>query len=140
MSDSNINDPLDADKTSEWKSLCADLQSQVQALRVLLLFVIGSLCLFFWREAGFNGSIAQQLEPQVLQASQIATALSKQGSSFEKQLQAIQGAVARLVDYGKTHPDYVAILNKHGISVPNPATPAAAPASPPATAPAAPKK
>lgn len=133
MSDSNLNNPSGPSEVSELKGLCAELQSQAHTLRVVLLLVVGSLCLFFWREASFHGHIAQQLEPQVMQASQIANALSKQGSSFDKQLQAIQGAVARLVDYGRTHPDYVPILSKYGVPVANPATPAVA-------APSAPKK
>ena len=87
-----------ATEVSQLKAEVAELQSQAHILRVVLLFVMGSLCLFFWREAGFNGVVAQQLQPQVMQASQYVEALNKQGSSMEKQLQAIQGAVSRLVD------------------------------------------
>jgi hypothetical protein len=133
MSDLNPINPSGPSEISELKGMCAELQSQVHTSRVVLLVVIGSLCLFFWREASFNGRIARQLEPQVLQANQIANALSKQGSSFDKQLQAIQAAVARLVEYGRTHPDYVSILNKHGVPVSNPAAPTD-------TVPAGPKK
>ncbi len=133
MSDSNLNSPSGASEVSELKGLCAELQSQAHTLRVVLLLVVGSLCLFFWREASFNGRIAQQMEPQVLQASQIANALSKQGSSFDKQVQAIQAAVARLVDYGRTHSDYVPILSKYGVPVTSPTPPVG-------TAPAVPKK
>jgi len=130
MTNSNLNNPAGDSELRELKHLCSELQSQAHILQVALLLVIGSLCLFFWREASFHGHLAQQLEPQVLQASQIANALSKQGSSFEKQVQALQAAVARLADYGKTHPDYVPILNKYGVPVTNPAPPAAAPAPP----------
>jgi len=133
MSDLNPINPSGPSEISELKAMCAELQSQAHTLRVVLLLVIGSLCLFFWREASFNGRIAQQLEPQVLQANQIANALSKQGSSFDKQFQAIQAAVARLVEYGRTHPDYVSILNKYGVPVSTTAAPAVA-------VPAAPKK
>lgn len=133
MSDLNINTPSGSSEVSDLKSLCSDLQSQMHTLRIVLLLVIGSLCLFFWREAGFNGHIADQLQPQVMQAGQLVEALNKQGSSMDKQLQALQGAVSRLVDYGRTHPDYVPILNKYGVPVTGP-SPAATPI------PAAPKK
>jgi hypothetical protein len=136
MSDSIINGPTGSSELSELKAQCAELQSQAHTLRVVLLYVIGALCLFFWREASFNGHIAAQMQPQVIQASQVVEALGKQGSSMEKQMQAIQGAVSRLVDYGRTHPDYVPILNKYGV----PVTPAAGSAAPATSAPPAPKK
>ncbi len=130
MSDSSVNNPAGDPELGEMKRLCTDLQAQANIFRIVLLLVLGSLCLFFWREAGYHGRLVQQLEPQVLQASQIANALSKQGSSFDKQVQALQAAVARLADYGKSHPDYVPILSKYGVPVTNPAPPAAAPATP----------
>jgi len=130
LSDTNSSN---ATEVSQLKAEVAELQSQAHMLRVVLLFVMGSLCLFFWREAGFNGVVAQQLQPQVMQASQYVEALNKQGSSMEKQLQAIQGAVSRLVDYGRAHPDYVPILTKYGI----PTTPASS--TPSSTSAPAPK-
>jgi len=123
MSDLNSNAPTASSEVSDLKQECADLQSQTHTLRIVLLFVLGALCLFFWREASFNGYLALQMQPQVLQAAQYAEALGKQGSSMEKQLQVIQAGVSRLVDYGRTHPDYVPILNKYGV----PVTPAPAP-------------
>ncbi|HEX5222687.1 MAG TPA: hypothetical protein VFZ59_24235 [Verrucomicrobiae bacterium] len=121
-------------EVSQLKAEIAELQSQAHLLRVVLLFVMASLCLYFWREAGFNGMAAQQMQPQVMQASQYIEALNKQGSSMEKQMQAIQSAVSRLVDYGRAHSDYVPLLTKYGI----PVTPASA-ATSPATSTAAPK-
>lgn len=138
MSDSISNSPSENSEASELKAQCAQLESQAHTLRVVLLFVIGSLCLFFWREANFYGHLAVQMQPQVMQASQFIEALNKQGSSMEKQLQAIQSAVSRLVDYGRTHPDYVPLLNKYGVPVP-PASASAAPSTA-APAPAAPRK
>jgi hypothetical protein len=128
MNDINADPSPASSELIELKSACADLQAQTHTLRIILLFVMGSLCLFFWREASFNGRIALQMQPQVMQAAQFIDTLNKQGTSIEKQLQALQGAVSRLVDYGRTHPDYVPILNKYGV----PVTPAAAaPAAPP---------
>jgi len=134
MSDLTDTSPSAAEG-SQLTAKVAELQSQAHILRVVLLFVIGSLCLFFWREAGFNGAAAQQMQAQVMQVSQYIEALNKQGSSMEKQLQTIQGAVSRLVDYGRAHPDYVPLLTKYGI----PIAPASPSTSPTASAPATPR-
>lgn len=132
MSDPTNTNSSNPSEATELKNQIVALQSETHVLRIVLLLVVGALCLFFWREAGYNSAVAQQMQPQVMQASQYAEALNKQGSSLDKQLQAIQGAVARLVEYGRTHPDYVPILNKHGIPVT-----AASPSSAPATSPPA---
>lgn len=130
MSDLNPIPSTDSSELSGLKRECADLQSQTHTLRILLLFVIGALCLFFWREAGYNGYLAGQMQPQVIQAVQYEEALRKQGTSMEKQLQIIQNGVSRLVEYGKTHPDYVPILTKYGIPLATTPATASAPASP----------
>jgi len=146
MSELNLNDPpalanppapSATSEVSELRSLCDALQAQTHTLRVVLLFVVAALSLFFWREAGYNGFAAQQMQPQVAQATQYVEFLNKQGSSYEKQLQGIQTAVTRLIEYGKAHPDYLPILAKYGVPVQT--APAAAPAKPVA-APVVPKK
>jgi len=130
MSDLNPTSPAESPELSALQAECADLQSQTHTLRIVLLFVIGALCLFFWREAGFNGYLARQMQPQVIQAAQYVEALHKQGTSLEKQLQVLQNGVSRLVDYGKAHPDYVPLLTKYGIPVNTTSAPAPAPATP----------
>lgn len=149
MSDLNLNDPpanppanspalsSNTSEVSELRSLCDALQAQTHTLRVVLLFVVAALCLFFWREASYNGFAIAQMQQQVVQATQYVEFLNKQGSSFEKQLVGIQSAVARLMEYGKTHPDYLPILAKYGVPVQ--AAPAGTPAKP-AAAPGVPKK
>jgi hypothetical protein len=127
---------------AELKATCAALESQTHTLRVVLLLVVGALTLFFWREAGFNGDLATGMQAQIAQISQYFAQLEKQGSSFEKQVQALQGVAQRLAEYGKAHPDYAQqVLAKYGINVaaaaPAPAAlPAARPAAAPAPAPA----
>lgn len=124
-----------ASELTDLKATCAALESQTHTLRVVLLLVVGALTIFFWREAGYNGALATGMQPQIAQISQFAAQLEKQGSSFEKQMQVLQGVAQRLADYGKTHPDYAQILAKYGIVVS--AAPAAAPvAKPAASAPA----
>ena len=87
---------------AELKATCAALESQTHTLRVVLVIVVFALAVFFWREAGYNGAVAASMQPQIAQISQFAAQLEKQGSSFEKQMQVLQGAAQRLADYGKT--------------------------------------
>lgn len=102
---------------AQLKQTCDTLAGQLHTIRIILLFVLVGMALFFWREAGFNGAIVAQLQPQVMQISQIVAQLEKQGTTMEKQGQALQGAALRLAEYGKVHPDYAQILAKYGIMV-----------------------
>jgi hypothetical protein len=126
--------PSSSSELTELKAMCGALEAQTQILRIVLLLVVGALCLFFWREAGFNSYLAVQMQPQVSQISQYMAQLEKQGGSFEKQIQGLQSAVQRLGEYAKTHPDYAQVLAKHGliVSAPAPAPAAAKPAAAPA--------
>lgn len=118
-----------SDELTELKNTCAALQAQTHTLRLVLLLVVVSLCLFFLREASFNSNLVAQMQPQITQISQLTAQLEKQGSSLTQQMQVLQGAAMRLAEYGKTHPDYAQILAKYGIGV-TPAAPAAKPATP----------
>lgn len=120
----------------ELKATCVALESQTHTLRVVLLIVVGALCCFFWREASFNGAVADSMLPQMAEVNQVKALLEKQDSSVEKQLQGLQGIAQRLKEYGYAHPDYAqAVLAKYGIVV---AAAAPAPAALPAAKPAAP--
>jgi hypothetical protein len=124
-------------ETAELKAACAALESQTHTLRVVLLIAVGALTVFFWREAGYNGALAAGMQPQIAQISQFVAQLEKQGSSFEKQMQALQSVGQRLAEYGKVHPDYAQqVLAKYGINVAAAPAPAALPVAKPATAPA----
>jgi hypothetical protein len=113
-------------EVAQLKQTCDALAGQLHTIRIILLFVLVGMALFFWREAGFNGAIVAQLQPQVMQISQIVAQFEKQGTTMEKQGQALQGAALRLAEFGKTHPDYAQILAKYGIMVQQ-AAPAGAP-------------
>jgi hypothetical protein len=93
---------------------------------VILLIVVGALCLFFWREAGYNSVLATAMQPQVNNINQFVAQLQKQDSSIEKQNQALQAAAMKLVEYGKTHPDYLPVLAKYGLAAPANTAPAPA--------------
>jgi hypothetical protein len=114
-------------EVAQLKQTCDALAAQLHTIRIVLLFVLVGMALFFWREAGFNGAIVAQAQPKVMQISQIVAQLEKQGTTLEKQGQALQGAAVRLAEYGRVHPDYAQILAKYGIMVQQGA-PAAAPA------------
>ena len=147
-----MSEPLNIDSTkpassenAELRATCAELESQIFTLRIVLLLAVAVTGLFFWREGNLNGAVVAQMQPQVTQISQYLGQLEKQGSSFEKQMQALQAIAMRLSDFGKTHPDYQPILAKYGIQVAPASSPAPAPATaaakPAAAAPAAaPKK
>lgn len=139
MSDSvtPASTPISAPTTSgndltDLKATVAALESQTHTLRVILLLVILALCAFFWREAGYNNALAVALQPQATQISQFVAQLEQQGSSIQKQMQALQKAALQLAEYGKSHPDYLPILVKYGLrpaaETAKPATPAANPA------------
>jgi hypothetical protein len=114
---------------AQLKETCDSLAAQLQTTRIILLAALVGMALFFWREASFNGAIVAQLQPQVMQISQLVAQLEKQGSSLEKQGQALQNAALRLAEFGRTNPSYAQILAKYGIVVQQ-AAPAAAPANP----------
>ena len=138
----NVNPSTPASsENAELRATCAELESQIFTLRIVLLLAVAVTGLFFWREGNLNGAVVAQMQPQVTQISQYLGQLEKQGSSFEKQMQALQAIAMRLSDFGKTHPDYQPILAKYGIQIaaaPAPAPPAAKPAA--AVPAAAPKK
>ena len=136
----NVNPSTPASsENAELRATCAELESQIFTLRIVLLLAVAVTGLFFWREGNLNGAVVAQMQPQVTQISQYLGQLEKQGSSFEKQMQALQAIAMRLSDFGKTHPDYQPILAKYGIQVAAaPATTAAKPAA--AFPAAAPKK
>jgi len=115
-----------ASELTELKSTVATLESQTHTLRVILLIVVGALCLFFWREAGYNSALATAMQPQVNNINQFVAQLQKQDSSIEKQNQALQAAAMKLVEYGKTHPDYLPVLAKYGLAAPANTAPAPA--------------
>src|SRR5882762_2864487 len=121
-----------AGDTDDVKQQCAALQRQVTTLLLALVVVSGTLSVFLWRQARYARA---DLEAVKQPAAQIIQAFNKQDKAY------MDNFVARLADYGRTHPDFVPTLNKYKIAVP--AAPITA-SPPPATATpkpaAAPKK
>lgn len=145
MSESINTDPIKPSPSSdsdELKQRCETLESQVHTLRLVVLIAAVVVGLFFWREGNLNGAAVTQMQPQISQITQLMAQLEKQGGSYEKQIQGLQGIAMRLSEFGRSNPDYQPILAKYGVPVANAsAAPAAAkPAAKPATAPTAPPK
>lgn len=138
----NVNPSTPASsENAELRATCAELESQICTLRIVLLIAVVITGLFFWREGNLNGAVVAQMQPQVTQISQYFGQLEKQGSSFEKQMQALQAIAMRLSEFGKTHADYQPILAKYGIQVAAAPAPVPTAVKPATAAPAAaPKK
>ena len=116
---------------------CAALQRQVFTLLIALFVVSGTLTVFLWRQARYA---QKDIEAVKAPAAQLIQAFNQEKPGMDK-------FVGQLVEYGRTHPDFVPILNKYRIPLtstptavaPATAVPAATPAAVPAATPA-PKK
>jgi len=118
---------------TELKEQCAQLQAQAHNLRLAQLIVALVVAGFFWVEARRNGQTLEAMRPQAAQIAEVT----------KKQKPAIDDFVNRLVEFGRTHPDFVPILTKHRISTTTaPAKPGVTPAAlaTPGVQPPAPKK
>lgn len=119
------NQPVETDNTQ------ANLQGQLNNLRqlvastlVLVFMVAGALNIYFWRQ---YRSIQAELVPLQQQSARITTEVNSVNNAANE-------LARRLIDFGKTHPDFQPILKKYNLQEPpatNPAAkavPAAAPA------------
>jgi len=132
MSESDLSSPTptprSASELDELQELCADLRWQLHTLRIALLVVACALCGFFWLEARRNSQALTLLRPQAAQVLELSKAQDPNINRF----------IGQIMDFGKTHADFAAILKKYPIQA-GPVTNQAATA-PTATVPAAPKK
>ena len=114
--------------------LTCDLRSQYESLRhlvvsilILVVVVSGTLSIFLFREFRNAGRELDNIKPS---AQEFAMNYQKgDGPSVENFL-------LRIVDYGRTHPDFAPILKKYRI---NPGPGAGTPINVPAPASSAPK-
>ena len=127
------NNPVSPQPESSSPVTAADLQSVrhlIVSVLMLVLVVSGTLNIYLWRQ---YRSIQAELRPIQPQASQILGEANR--------LNTIAGDVARkFLDFGRTHPDFMPILNKYGIKAAGPTgAPPTTLTAPPVPAPA-PKK
>ena len=126
MSDTNLStppspSPSSSSELTELKELCADLQWQTHTLRIALLVVATIVCAFFWLEGRRNGQALTALRPQAAQVIEASKVQDPIAGRF----------LGQLVEFGKTHADFAAILKRYPFQV-------ASTSAPPATSPAAP--
>jgi hypothetical protein len=106
---------------TELREQCAQLRTQTFNLRIAQLVVALALAGFFWVEVRRNGQALQTLRPQAAQVDEVA----------KKQSDAINEILNRLAEFGRTHPDFVPILNKYRFAAsPTSAAPGSTPAAP----------
>jgi hypothetical protein len=116
----------DSSEEVDLKQQCADLRRQTNLLRIGLVVVSVTLTAFL----GLQGRrAAKDLEVLRKQANQYVEANKKEGP-------AVQTFAAKLLEYGKTHPDFVPILNKYGIRPGTNAVPPLGASPAPSSAPA----
>ena len=104
--------PAETEET-DLQQECVDLRRMTMMLLLGLVMVSVTFTAFLWlqaRRAGYDLRIVQQ------QAQQLAEANSKEGP-------AIQNFIARLYQYGQTHPEFGEILKKYNIRATVPSGP-----------------
>lgn len=85
----------------------SSLRQQVWTLLVFLLVVSGTLSIFLMRQYTYArndlGALKAQSAPFMLE--------------FQKQEPGMNEFVEKLGEYSRTHPDFVPILNKYGVTI-----------------------
>ena len=100
-------------ETSDLRSEVEGLRQQVWMLLVLMVVVSGTLSTFLLVQM-------KNAHNDLQESQQTAAQAVAQAAGPELFL-------THMIDYAKTHPDFVPILNKYGIAIQNGPAPAAAP-------------
>ena len=120
MSDLENQKP-EAVEIAELKEQCESLGQQVRTLLYGLVVASFTLTAFLGLQARRAGKEVVAIRPQAAQVNEIS----------RREEQGLGLFLGRLVDFGKTHPDYAVLLDKYQIRVVKPPMPAgAAPAAP----------
>jgi hypothetical protein len=92
----------------ELRERCASLQQQINSLLFALLLVSGTFSIYLY--------VQDRLTSRELQAIKgPATQMMQSFDQTEKPR--IEAFVSKLVEYGKTHPDFAPIIEKYKMSV-----------------------
>ena len=116
---------VDADS---WQQHCATLQKQISTLLIALVVLSGTLTFYLFRQYRFTKAGLEAAKLNIVPAMQ---AFSKNDKPL------MDGFIVKLVEFGRTHPDFLKVVAAHGIQLPSP--PAAQPVVTPPPAPPAPK-
>lgn len=126
--DNTENTPAPTDKTAELQHQVDSLRQLVGSVLVIVFILAGALNIYFWRQLR---AVNSELTPLKKQSAEITAEMTKVNNAANE-------FARRLVEYGKTHPDFMPVLNKYNLHE-VPAT-GAAPAKATAPAPAPAKK
>jgi hypothetical protein len=128
-----MNDPETksfAPESEDLKQQCVCLQRQMTTLLLALVIVSSTLSVFLWRQVRYARRDLEALKPP---AAQIIR-------EFNQARPGMDTFLAKVTEYGRTHPDFAPILTKYRIPVATAAPPATVTAPKPAAPAAAPKK
>ena len=113
----------DSNSPSDLAGQVAALQRQVFTLLLALIVVSGTVAAYLGYESYHLGKDVSAINTQVV-------------LPYKQKVPAIEDFISKIAAYGKTHPDFNAILVKDGVVT----AATNAPSKPPVAAPAAPKK
>jgi hypothetical protein len=91
--------------SAELRQQCASLQRQVTTLLLAVFVLSGTVTVFLWRQARYARKDLEVLKPPAAQIIQ----------SFKQEKPIMDDFVAKLAEFGKTHPDFMPIVNKYKI-------------------------
>ena len=101
MSETTFTAPSNGDLASR----VASLERQVTILLIALIFVSGTLGVFFYRQAANLTKDYEGVAPQARSVLEV----------YGKNQQAIQRLIGSLVQYSQTHKDIVPLLEHNGV-------------------------
>ena len=101
MSETTFTAPSNGDLSSRVSSL----ERQVTILLIALIFVSGTLGVFFYRQAANLNKDYEAVSPQARQVLEV----------YGKNQQGIQHLLTSLVQYSATHKDIVPLLEHNGV-------------------------
>lgn len=101
------NTPSVENGTLDLQAEVASLRQQVWTLLVLLFVISGTFTFYLFRQTAVNRKDLQAYKPGATQFIQ----------QFQKEAPGMDQFIQRLGEYGRTHPDFVPILNKYKIPV-----------------------
>ena len=106
MDNLDLPSPTTAPETGapEWQEQIEGLRRAVSSALILMLVVTGSFDVYLLRQVRFTRADLAQAR---LQAPQVAAQYNQISG------QAIQEFAKKLVDYGRTHPDFAPIIAKY---------------------------
>lgn len=118
MNESEAN-PISNTPTNSDTDRIAALERQISTLLLALVILSGTFTVYLYRQLSIVSSDLQMLKPG---AMQLIEAVKREKPGMDQ-------FVLKLVEYGKTHPDFKPIVDKYGLNSPAVVAPPAASAT-----------